>query len=337
MLGTIRIGLALSLGLCVACGGDDPAVDDAGMHDAGPLDAALPDAGPADGGPADGGPTDGGPAARRTYVIDSLSQPQTSGEAAEVGVDLDGDGTVDNQLGQALASLMAATGGDARGDLDEVVARGEVLLLIEARSASFSGDGLAEGRVLLGESPSPMPCATPEDLVCGAHLSGAGTFGVITPAGPLTEGTLASGRLAFGPGDAWIAVSLLGETALVPIAWAQVRARLGAEELDQGILAGAITDDDVDTAVLPALHAGAAAIVARDCDGGPCPSGSEGEAMLGLFDTDDDGDITLEEVRANGLLASLLAPDLDLDGDGTNDALSIGVGFTAVGATFSSP
>lgn len=64
---------------------------------------------------------------------------------------------------------------------------------------------------------------------------------------------------------------------------------------------------------------------------------------------DDDGDndaadrVDSQEVRENDLIAALLSPDVDLldsDGafkprtDGIKDALSLGLGFTAVTASF---
>ena len=57
--------------------------------------------------------------------------------------------------------------------------------------------------------------------------------------------------------------------------------------------------------------------------------------MLGIFDDNpEDCAVTLDEFRANSLVQTLFRPDVDLDGDGTNDALSIGVGITGAAATF---
>ena len=82
--------------------------------------------------------------------------------------------------------------------------------------------------------------------------------------------------------------------------------------------------------------------------------------MLLLFDeygatVQDDPDcaVTLEELGNNSLISSLLAPDVDLFDcsggewptgccfdprvDGVKDSLSVGLGFTGVGATFTLP
>ena len=63
---------------------------------------------------------------------------------------------------------------------------------------------------------------------------------------------------------------------------------------------------------------------------------------MALFDENEDGMVTEEELRANALIESTVGnPDLDLfDGDGqfdpnvdgVKDSLSLGLGFTAVGA-----
>ena len=68
--------------------------------------------------------------------------------------------------------------------------------------------------------------------------------------------------------------------------------------------------------------------------------------LLQLFDADDNGVMTLAELRTNSLTMSLLAPDVDLrdagrdyepgceELDGTADALSVGAGFRAVRAAY---
>ena len=54
-----------------------------------------------------------------------------------------------------------------------------------------------------------------------------------------------------------------------------------------------------------------------------------------MFDANQDGVITEEELRGNAIIQSLLAPDLDLlEDDGVPESISLGVGFACVGATF---
>jgi hypothetical protein len=47
------------------------------------------------------------------------------------------------------------------------------------------------------------------------------------------------------------------------------------------------------------------------------------------IDTDDDGEVSVAELRASPAVSTLLAADIDTDGDGTPDAISIGFTATA--------
>ncbi len=49
----------------------------------------------------------------------------------------------------------------------------------------------------------------------------------------------------------------------------------------------------------------------------------------GLFDLDDDGVVTVEELEQSDQLATLIDPDVDLDGDGVTDHISQSLEFTA--------
>jgi hypothetical protein len=79
-------------------------------------------------------------------------------------------------------------------------------------------------------------------------------------------------------------------------------------------------------------------LVTRDCptptaaDCG-CPAGnSTGKTILNLFDNNPKNCIvTVEEIKGNTLLQSLLAPDVMIDG---RAALSLGLKVKATGATF---
>lgn len=66
-----------------------------------------------------------------------------------------------------------------------------------------------------------------------------------------------------------------------------------------------------------------------------CPSGSGAETIQSMFDTDGDCHITVDEVRNNNIIKAFLKGDVTL-ADGTR-ALSVGVGFHAVHASFTHP
>jgi len=123
-------------------------------------------------------------------------------------------------------------------------------------------------------------------------------------------------------------------------------ARIDAEITEQGIegiLAGVISERELDESLMPIIHTSLSASVAIDCLEGECFPGSHGETFLALFDEDEDGEIGLEELRENSLIGALFAPDLDmLDADcdirprcdELKDSLSAGVAFSAVRASF---
>ena len=56
-----------------------------------------------------------------------------------------------------------------------------------------------------------------------------------------------------------------------------------------------------------------------------------------VFDQNHDGQLTVDEVLATPLTRGLFRPDTDTDGDGAADAMSFGVGFDCVPATFTPP
>ena len=63
-----------------------------------------------------------------------------------------------------------------------------------------------------------------------------------------------------------------------------------------------------------------------------CMSGSTGKTILNLFDTmPKNCAVTVEEIKNNSLIQSLLAPDVTIDG---KTALSLGIKATTVKGTF---
>jgi hypothetical protein len=327
-------GLVLLGGLALGCGGGG------GGPDADRADGARPDARRLDAEPI---PPDAyhPPDGVYRFVIDSVTVPATAPLADQLGFDLDGDGTIDNQFGQILAALRSASGSDPQPGVDARVDRGEILLLAAVRPCD---DGTCLS-TYQGANPVPAPCTDPEVLAtCRQHLQGTASFDldVAAPTDTRVDGVLGGGTFTGGPGTLLVPVAVFDEVVVVEV----VRARAALRQVTgtaftASKLGGGVPAVVIDDAVIPALHRSIVAVVAADCTGlgetCGCRSGSTAETMLAIFDDDADCAVSVDEVRDNAVIRTLFRPDLDTDGDGEADALSIGVGVTGIAASFEVP
>lgn len=281
------------------------------------------------------------------YVVASTLLPTDTATATAYGVDLDGDASVDNQVGDFFKSFIAAGGFDFNVYSAAAIANGDVLLLADLQADDLVNASRAGFTIYRGADPSPAPCTNPNDpLTCGQHLTGTGSFSV--QSGTDTDATVL-GDVAGGafetsePGHVLVSFAIGATPVHLRLERGRVKiAAITPTTLQGGAISGAVTSADVQGTLVPALHTVVSEVTARDCTGGAPPScgcmaSSEGIAAMNLFDDDDDCAVSLAEFQANTMVAALLAPDLDLDDDGTNDAHSVGVGFTAVAGTFTQP
>lgn len=279
------------------------------------------------------------------YVMDSVSVPTTNAQANEIGLDLNGDGGVDNQLGRVLATLKMSNI-DAQAALDEAVATGSIILLGDMTTTGFDSATGAGFSIYIGDNPGTAPCTDPLDLAtCGLHLDGSTTFDI--KAGTPTDGTVAGnfvgGTFTGGPGQLNLQIALSSGSP-IDITLQGARAKITditETTIADGIIAGSVLKTDIDTKILPAVVDLIAPIVADECapdvGGCNCTAGGSAETVLGLFDADNSCDVTLAEIQSNAIITSLLAPDIDTDDDGEEDAVSLGAGITAVGAVYTHP
>jgi hypothetical protein len=285
------------------------------------------------------------------YVMDHEYVPTNNSQARAYGLDLNNDGTVDNQLGMVLGTL-SSMGFDVQAQTTKSVDTGATLLLVDVQTTGFTNATGTGVTMYEGANPMPAPCSGPTDTVCRHHLAGTGTFDVATtsPRDTPLPGNASSGTFSSGPGHLPLQLAF---TSTSPIELHLIGARMQmssvtAGGIATGVVAGAVTQTEINTQVLPQFQAELTQIVYRDCcglasspggatcnpSGTPpcgCVSGSSGATVIGLFDTSHDCKISLSEVQNNSLLMSLLAPDVTVEGQ---MALSLGVGFTAVPGTF---
>lgn len=273
------------------------------------------------------------------YVVASVDLASSASEAQRLGLDLDGDPQCrpDNALGQ-IASWFGDDY-DLDAEAKALIDAGAILHLLQLEAVSLEE---ASGvRVTIRH-------AVDLDGELGDNFTGHELYGADASrgSGSATGRITAGGLLSVGEGTAPIALTFPGldEPFLVPLVAVRIEAEVTPEGLS-GRIAGAVLQDDVDRVILPAAFVAINRVIARQCDldaGQPsCPQGASGQALVDLFDSDGDFVVTLDELRDNDLISALLGPDVDLydeDGafaprtDGWNDALSVGLGFTAVPA-----
>ncbi len=291
---------------------------------------------------------------RAQYVWNGLMMPM---QRADYAWDLNGDGRVDNQLGNINAAL-AGQGLNVQQAADDAVTSGRSITLLDERSTDpgFMSDACAASDVYAGVA------TTSPDFSGHGHFTvdGSAEVGAFT-------GLLRSARFTSEPPPAAAQVPV---TVRVPIALFSVvpvdlvGARLSYVRAADGTIHGgqvngAIRQHDIETKLVPNIAAALNAQVQAN------PSSSTTMQILQIFDTGgaaspacgatcqnldgscakaNDRIISDCEVGTNGIIRNLLAPDVQLfDAAGnyhpnpanTNkDSLSIGIGFTAVPATF---
>jgi hypothetical protein len=292
------------------------------------------------------------------YVANQAFVPTTNTQAREYGLDLDGNNQPDNQLGMVLSTL-AGMGFDIQGTIDKAVAEGDIILLVDFQTKDFMNTTAAGIQVFLGDNPTPAACNAGEEYNedtktgCKHHLDGSGMFQIAanSPSNAALGGKIINGNFTGGSTKSDLSLQIaLGGTAAIQLDLIGARAKasmisengIGMGTSGGVVFGGAVTKDDIDNKVIPAIQTQLVPIIEKDCTdrtnpagGCGCANDSTGKTILGLFDTTPkDCMVTVEEIKNNSLIVSLLAPDVTIEG---KMALSLGIKATAVKATFSVP
>jgi len=256
-----------------------------------------------------------------------------------------------------------------KDNINLAVADGSLILLADFQTKDFNNTSAAGIQAFLGANPNPPACNGSADTTCQHHLTGTASFDLAAnqPGNAALAGKIVNGTFTGGPGDLALQIALGGQN---PIQLDLIGARAKGQGLSatnlgmttnpntatastaEGVvLAGALTQDDLNNKVIPAIQQQLVPIIQRDCCGLPtspqptcnatsnppcgCTDGSTGKTILGLFDTTPkDCMVTVSEIQNNSLIMSLLAPDVTING---KMALSLGIQVTAVGATYTPP
>jgi hypothetical protein len=283
------------------------------------------------------------------YIAWEILIPTSAADASRIGVDLDGDGVVDNGLGALFGLFGADAGEDSQQDLQESIQDGEYILLARLVVDGFPNDSGVAMQLFPGLA-NPTVDATEDNLTGSGHA-------LIDPeadrdaylCGALTEGSFYTGPRSFV-----IPVGALG--SIVYLSVQQARAESDGPINDSLMPAmhvgGGLTQHTINTQLLPFMAVNINDEIRND------PTDEVAQITLGFVDSGCrsdisgcgdvingegecapwDGDpanppISVTELRCSPFVASALQPDVDLDGDGVKDVLSVGVMFNALNIT----
>jgi hypothetical protein len=291
----------------------------------------------------------GAATASQGYVINSIVLPQSR---TMFSIDLNGDARLDNQYGNFVGA-MTAQNLDQQAVMDARIQSGEGLLLVRQ---NISNGSFTDASCASADLEHAQTRASPD-------FSGNGVFVVDPAARPLSlPGTIAashfSGSLENPTAQDTLAVDLVfaGAVQRVNLVDPHIAYTITDSGLISGTINGAIRASDLPFA---AIAAGLNASIAAN------PFSPQSKQLLQIFDTGGiaqgscgatcmnpdgscaqkaDGTISVCELSDNSIIKNVLNPDVQLfDASGnlspnpantTRDSLSVGLGFTAVKATF---
>ena len=247
-------------------------------------------------------------------VINKLLLPASG---AQYAADIDGNGTKDNQLGHIMGALklMAGAAMDPQKELDGQISQGQILLLFDIKAKSIKDDAAMQLQFYLGADL---------DSNAADNFSGTEEFGIdsASPTNLILTGKIAASKLD-AQGNIMVPVPIGTTPTTLTLKKATVTATLSTTGMADGVLSGAIPMADVNSKLLPALATQLDAAWKSATD----PTLKN---LLGGMDTDGDGTIEGSDLTGNLLIGIFIKADVDTDGDKTMDAMSVGMGFTAV-------
>jgi len=284
----------------------------------------------ADQGVGEGGTTTEGTSTARDYVIMSFKLPNTNDKAKNLGYDIDNDSKSDNAFGAILTAIHdAAQGVDMEAVINQNILNGNDIGLLRLMAADFSNDKSAKLQGWTGDRETcctSKPCQ--EADVTKTCFSGTYSFKIdsASPTDATVSGTITAGEFDLG-GTMEMELPIGMNRAKIKLLAAKFTGKIGADGITEGKIMGAISQNDIKNSLIPA--------VAKTLDhemNDPTTSQATKDALKKVFDKDNDGKISTQEVSDNSAVQALLSGDVDADKDGKKEELSLGLGFTAVGA-----
>lgn len=271
----------------------------------------------------------------KDMVMSKLLLPANPTQAQQYGIDFDNNGSPDNALGAILSALTTVSKDlQLQPSVDAALDKGETIILLRLQASDWSNDPAAAAQAWVGDKATCCPTDATDPVKCAAEskttcYKGDFEFAVKSdsPKDATFNGKITGGALQFGPSSLQLALPLTSAgTISLNLQAAQIKGKLSGNDITDGVLAGAISKNDLDNSVLPAV-----ANLLNQTLNDPNGTAQTKQQIKDLFDKNKDNQITVDEVKSNDLITTFLAGDVDIDNDGTPE-LSLGVGFSTVGA-----
>jgi hypothetical protein len=269
------------------------------------------------------------------YAFSEIYIPVTSSE--NIGIDLDGDGVIDNKLGNLMQTLISsAPEFDMNGAMQENINEGTTAILARLVVEKFTtpGDGDISGTIykgsFTGDSTETIFNGDGEFLIDEESLNTPTLCGRVYGAG-VTE---------LGPGMVTVTFPISDtDTLLIHLNHAQMKGITSEDGWNDMIIAGAISPSEIRDSLLPAFVDEINETIQNDPQGSTFITetfdnscNAEIEGCSDLTECISDGIITLQELQCNDTINIILTPDVTIDGV---DYVSMGVRVQAVKAIIS--
>jgi hypothetical protein len=273
----------------------------------------------------------------KDFVFRRILLPDDS-TSGTIAMDFNNDGRPDNALGAILKTLSSMNPQSNLQDrIDSQVYEGSTLVLLRLQAPDFATADRAGAQVWLGSKEACCASVTdvPQCLEEAKQTCFNGSHGFwIDPTSPsdsLFGGRIKGGAVFLGPSKMTLILPFTAGAKLeFRMDGVRILGTLSGNTIKDGILAGGITQANLDNALFPSL-----ANLLNDILADPTTDATTLKLVTGLFDANKDGKITGAELSASDTVKGLFAPDVDVNGDGQKE-LSLVLGFEAITATIKS-
>ena len=261
----------------------------------------------------------------KTFVL-----PNTNNKAKELAYDIDGDSKVDNAFGAILTAIHdAATGVDMEAEINQNVLNGNDVGLLRITAKDYSNDDKATIQGWTGKRETCCAAKPCKDDTANKCFTGSFKFTVDpnSPKNATLDGAIKSGSFEF-TGKIEMELPIGENRAKVTLMAAKFTGKLGGSGITDGKIMGAVSKNDIETSLIPAV----AKTLNHEMNDATTKQSTK-DALKKEFDTNNDGTISTQEVSGNAKVQGVLSGAyIDADKDGKKEELSLGMGFTAVGA-----